>query len=244
LGKLSVVDADLSSGDRTWLKQVRAFSIHLLTASGAALALFALIAAADWRWTEMFAWLALALLVDGVDGFLARKLKISETLPRWSGEALDLVVDFSTYALIPAFAIVAGAILPQAFEIPAAAAIVISSAIYFADRRMKTDDSYFRGFPAVWNLVAFYLFLLRPEPWLALIVIGVFIVLTFIPVAFIHPLRVKKWRVLNIALSLVWAALATFTLMRELAAPAWTIAGLVVIGFYFLTAGLARSGKI
>ena len=209
LGQLDVSGVEgLSAGDRARLKQVRAFSVHLLTASGAAVALFALIAAADWRWSEMFAWLALALAIDGVDGYLARKLRIAETLPRWSGEALDLVVDFSTYVLIPAFALVAGAILPAAFELPAAAAIVISSAIYFADRRMKTDDSYFRGFPAVWNLVAFYLFLFGPDPLLALVAVVLFVILTFVPIVFVHPLRVERWRPVNIALCTVWAGLA------------------------------------
>ncbi len=232
--------AELSRSDRVWLKQVRAFSVHLLTAFGAGLALFALFAAAEWRWTEMFAWLALALVIDGIDGILARKLKIADTLPRWSGEALDLVVDFSTYALVPAFALATGAILPQALEIPAAAAIVISSAIYFADRRMKMNDAYFRGFPAAWNLIAFYLFLLRPDPWISFIAVALFVVLTFVPVLFIHPLQVRRLRWLNITLCLAWAGLAIFTLLRDFSPPAWTVVGLVAIGIYFLTAGLAR----
>lgn len=235
--------AEPSSSDQVWLKQVRAFFVHLLTASGAALALLALIAATERRWTEMFVWLALALVIDGIDGVLARKLKISESLPRWSGEALDLVVDFSTYALVPAFALVTSGILPHAVEIPAALAIVISSAIYFADRQMKTADAYFRGFPAVWNLIAFYLFLLRPDPWLSFIVIVLFVALTFVPVVFIHPLRVRRFRWLNIALCLAWAALAIFTLLRDFSPPVWTVIGLGVIGVYFLTAGLARQGN-
>ena len=32
---------------------------------------------------------------------------------------------------------------------------------------MKTKDNYFRGFPAVWNLAAFYLYLLEPPEWAA-----------------------------------------------------------------------------
>jgi phosphatidylcholine synthase len=235
--------AERSRGNGVWLRQARAFSVHLLTAAGTVFALLALIAATEWRWTEMFSWLALALVIDGIDGMLARKLKVSESLPRWSGEALDLVVDFSTYVLVPAFAIATGAILPQAFEMPAAAAILVSSAIYFADRRMKTDDAYFRGFPAAWNLIAFYLFLLRPDPWLALLTITLFVVLTFVPVVFIHPLRVERFRWLNIALCLAWAALAIITLLRDFSPPPWTIVGLGVLGIYFLTAGLTRPRK-
>ena len=76
--------------------RIAAFAVHLLTATGAVLALAALLAAIEARWTEMFIWLAAALAIDGVDGALARSLKVAETLPRWSGETLDLVVDYQT----------------------------------------------------------------------------------------------------------------------------------------------------
>ena len=188
----------------------------------------------------MFGWLAVALFVDGIDGGLARKLRAAETLPRYSGEILDLVVDYLTYVLVPALAIATGAILPAPLEMAAAAAILVSSAIYFADRNMKTDNWYFRGFPAAWNLIAFYLFLLRPDPRVALAVIVVFVALTFLPVFFVHPLRVKRLRALNIALACTWSGLAIFTLWRDFSPPAFVIAALSVIGVYFLLAGLLR----
>ena len=192
----------------------------------------------------MFGWLAVALFVDGIDGGLARKLGAAETLPRYSGDILDLVVDYLTYVLVPALAIATGAILPPSLELAAAAAILVSSAIYFADRQMKTETWYFRGFPAAWNLIAFYLFLLRPEPRVALAVVVAFVALTFLPVLFVHPLRVKRLRGLNIALGSVWSALAIFTLWRDFSPPAAVTTALCVIGVYFLLAGLMhpRSG--
>src|SRR6266404_5224802 len=96
-----------------------AFLVHLLTASGAALALLALHAAVQARWTAMFLWLALALVVDAVDGPLARRLDVGRVLPRWSGDTLDLVVDFVTYVFVPAYAIVASGLLPAALALPA-----------------------------------------------------------------------------------------------------------------------------
>jgi len=205
--------------------------------------MFALVAAIEWHWAEMFGWLALALAVDAIDGPLARKFKVSQLLPRWSGEVLDLIVDFSTFVLAPAVAIAIGGILPQMLEAPAGAAIVVSGAIYFADRRMKTDDAYFRGFPATWNFVAFYLFLLRPDPWIAVSLVAFFIVLTFVPVMFIHPLRVRKLRSLNIAACVVWSGLAIFALLRDLSPPTWTTVGLCGVGAYFLIAGFSRMKK-
>jgi phosphatidylcholine synthase len=216
------------------------FLVHILTASGAGFALLALLAAIEWHWPQMFGWLAVALLVDGIDGMLARKLRAAETWPRFSGDILDLVVDYLSYVLVPALAIATGAILPPSLEMAAAAAILISSAIYFADRKMKTENWYFRGFPAVWNLIAFYLFLLRPDPRIALAVVVAFVALTFLPVLFIHPLRVKRLRPLNITLACIWSVLAILTLWLDFSPPASVIAALCVIGVYFLLAGFLR----
>src|SRR5436305_389917 len=85
----------------------RAFAVHVLTACGAALCLLALFAAISARWSQMFAWLGLALIIDAVDGTLARRFRVKELLPRWSGDTLDLVVDYLSYVFVPAYAIVA-----------------------------------------------------------------------------------------------------------------------------------------
>jgi phosphatidylcholine synthase len=226
--------------ERPALLRALVFLVHVFTASGAAFALLALLAAIEGHWPQMFGWLAVALFVDGVDGALARKLRAAEILPRYSGDILDLVVDYLSYVLVPALAIATGAILPPSLQIAAAAAILISSAIYFADRNMKTDNWYFRGFPAVWNLIAFYLFLLKPNPRVALAVVVAFVALTFLPVLFVHPLRVKRLRSLNIALACIWSALAILTLWLDFSPPAAVTATLCVIGVYFLFAGLLR----
>lgn len=217
-----------------------AFCVHLLTASGAVTGLFALMAAIKGDWPVMFGWLAVSLVIDAVDGTFARKLKVANVLPRWSGEILDLVVDFLNYVIVPAYAIIAAGFMRPVLALFAAAAIVISSAIYFSDSRMKTDDAYFRGFPATWNLVAFYFFLLRPGEWTSLIVIAVLVILTFVPILFVHPMRVARLRLLNIILCILWGALAIFALVRDFTPPRWAVWGLAAIGIYFLVAGLVR----
>jgi phosphatidylcholine synthase len=219
---------------------VRAFTVHVFTASGAALGLLALILATGGHWAAMFFCLGAALTVDGIDGPLARAFNVKELLPRWNGEALDLVVDFVTYVFVPAYAIAASGLLPEALAIPSGLIVVISGALYFADRNMKTAENYFRGFPAAWNLVAFYLYVLTPEPWVSAVTIVALAILTFAPVRFVHPLRVKHWRALNIAFMAVWAALAFITVITDLApGPAVRIA-LCIIALYFLVAGLLR----
>ena len=214
-----------------------AFSVHVLTASGTALALLALIAAARADWAAMFVALGIALVVDAIDGPLARKLKVAQTLPRWSGATLDLVVDFVTYVFVPAYAIAASGLLPLVLAVPAGAAIAISGALYFADREMKTDDNYFRGFPGVWNLMAFYLLLVKPAPWIAAAAVALFVALTFLPLRFVHPFRVAWLRPLSIGLLILWAVFAVIAVGNELRPDLWVTAALCAIGVYFLAIG-------
>ena len=216
---------------------IRAFAVHVLTACGAALALLALIFATGGHWEAMFLCLGLALIVDGADGPLAREFKVAEVLPRWSGDTLDLVVDFTTYVFVPAFAIVASGLMPDVLAIPSGVIVVITGAIYFADRRMKTDDNYFRGFPAVWNLAAFYLYVLQPPEWLGFAGVVALAVHTFLPVKFLHPLRVAHWRWLNIALLAVWAVLAFVAVVLGLQPGPMVTVPLCLIALYFFLAG-------
>lgn len=234
-----------AEGDRridtsTAPQRIAAFSVHLLTAAGGATGFLALLAAHRSAWAEMFLWLGIALVIDGVDGALARRLRVAEILPRWSGVVLDLVVDFLNYVLVPAYALVAGGLMPAPLAIPLGLAIVVTSVLYFADTAMKTADRYFRGFPAVWNVVALYLFLVRPNPWLAAAVVAAMAVLTFVPVAFVHPIRVKRLRIVNITLLVLWSVLALIAVGRDLDPGPWVTGALCAIGLYFLVAGLLR----
>src|SRR3984957_5826479 len=189
-----------------------AFSVHIFTAMGAGIALVALLEAVREHWVAMFAWLGGALLIDALDGPIARRLDVARVLPDWSGEMLDLVVDFVTYVFVPAYAITAsGLLLPLAAPL-LGAGIVVSGALYFADRRMKTSDNHFRGFPGLWNGVAFYLFLLHPAPVISSLAIAALIVLTFVPFNTLHPVRVVRLRSLTLSLVAIWAALAILTL--------------------------------
>src|SRR2546425_4284400 len=187
------------------LVRARAFAVHIFTAAGAALALAALIYAARGQWAAMFLCLGVALIVDAVDGTLARHLKVAEVLPRWSGDVLDLVVDFVTYVFVPAYAIAASGLLPEPLALPAGILVVITGALYFADRQMKTVDNYFRGFPALWNVAAFYLFLLKPAPWVAAGLIVALAALTFVPFKFVPPMRGARLRPGTLGALLFWS---------------------------------------
>ncbi|MGH6663349.1 MAG: phosphatidylcholine synthase, partial [Pseudolabrys sp.] len=141
---------------------------------------------------------------------------------------------------VPAYSIAASGQLPNALAIPAGIVVVITGALYFAYRQMKTADNYFRGFPALWNLAAFYLYLLEPPPWLSTVMVVALAILSFVPVKFVHPLRVKPLRVLNIALLATWAVLAALAVIYNLNPGPYVIWPLVTIALYFLAAGLLR----
>jgi len=228
------------SPEKVIAPRAAAFAVHIFTACGAACALLALIAAVSADWPKMFVWLGVALVIDGVDGTFARRLRTAELLPRWSGDVLDLVVDFLTYVFVPAFAIADGGFWPEPGGVLAGIVIVTTGVLYFADRRMKTADNYFRGFPAVWNAVAFFMFVLRPGPWSAGALIVVPAVLTFVPIVFVHPFRVVRLRALNATLLAIGGVLSVVALVKDLAPGPWVTGAMCAICIYFLAAGLLR----
>jgi phosphatidylcholine synthase len=220
--------------------QTLAFAVHIFTACGAACALLALLAAVKNDWPAMFVWLGIALFIDGVDGTFARRLRVAELLPRWSGDVLDLVVDILNYVFVPAYALLASGLLPGAVAVPLSIVIVVTGSLYFADRLMKTTDYYFRGFPAVWNLAAFYLFLVKPAPWLGAVIVAALAALTFVPFHVVHPLRIAHLRVLTVAALTFWTLLAAFAVAKNLDPGFWTVAVLCLLAIYFVGVGFLR----
>lgn len=220
-------------------RRAAAFSVHVFTALGAGVALLAMLEAVREHWSAMFCWLGIALVIDGLDGPLARRLDVANVQPDWSGDVLDLVVDFTTYVFVPAYAITAsGMLLPLAAPV-LGVGVAVTGALYFADRRMKSDDNHFRGFPGLWNIAAFYLFLLQPSPALASLAVAILIALTFVPFHVIHPMRVVRLRWLTLPLMAIWGILAIDVLARDFAAGTLVTALLCAIGLYVVASDSA-----
>ncbi len=123
--------------------KTKAYLVHLLTATGAVLAMLAMLEAVQLDWAMMFFWLVVAFGVDGIDGPLARATSVKENAPRIDGVLLDLIIDYLTYVFIPAFALFTSGLLPGWTGWFAIIVITFTSALYFADTRMKTDDNSF-----------------------------------------------------------------------------------------------------
>jgi phosphatidylcholine synthase len=227
------------SSQATASMRVAAFSVHVFTALGAGVALLAMLEAVREHWAAMFAWLGAALLIDGLDGPLARRLDVERLQPNWSGDVLDLVVDFVTYVFVPAYAITAsGLLLPLAAPL-LGVGIAVSGALYFADRRMKSADNHFRGFPGLWNVAAFYLFLLRWPPAMSSLGIALLIVATFLPFHVLHPVRVARLRWLTLTLMVLWGVLAITTLLDDFDVGAPVTVALCAIAAYVVASDAA-----
>jgi phosphatidylcholine synthase len=181
------------------------WAIHALTASGAVLAFLAFVAVEQQRFRLALLWLGAALIVDGLDGPLARWANVVQRVPIIDGVTLDLVVDYLTYVFVPAFLIYRASLLPGSYALIGVAAILLSSLYTFARTDMNTADKFFRGFPALWNVVAFYLFTLHVGQLANLIVVGVFVLLTFAPIYVVHPARVRSYQPWLMVATVLWA---------------------------------------
>jgi len=217
------------------------FSIHILTASGAALALLAVLATLNQDWQAAFVYIGVALFVDAIDGPLARRLRVSERLPKWDGAALDYVIDYTTYVFVPAVIVANAGLLADTTGKAVAVLIAVTGAIYFADRRMKQPDNSFRGFPAVWNMPVFVLFVFQPPAWITIATIIVLAVMTFLPVQFVHPNRVIRWRALTLSVTAVWALSAVWiTAMDFQPQPAAQVLLLAASAYLFAVSGIQQ----
>ena len=220
----------------TW----KAWAVHVLTASGAALALFAALAASSHQWQAALALLGIAFIVDGIDGPFARLVDVGGRLPWMNGVILDLVVDYTTYVFVPALILIEDPLLSPPLGAVAGIAVAMVGALYFADARMKTQESAFRGFPAVWNAVVYQLMVYKLPEVATLLILAVLTGLTFSEVEFFHPVRVRRWRPLTLALTAVWAVLALVALAADLSPPLPVTLAFALVNLYFALVGAVQ----
>ncbi len=124
-----------------------------MTASGAVVGMLALQAIFNDDVRSALIWLVISQILDGLDGPIARKFDVPIHAPRVDGHILDLVVDYVTCVVVPIAFMSHFAMLPAHYETLVAGSIFLFSALWFARTDLETDDHWFNGFPAAWNLV-------------------------------------------------------------------------------------------
>lgn len=220
--------------------EVKALSVHLLTATGAVFSMLAMLAAVEAKWDLMFLWLVVAFAVDGIDGPLARRYHVKHYAPQFDGVLLDLIIDYLTYVFIPAFALFKSGLLPGWTGWFAIIIITFTSAMYFADTRMKTKDNSFSGFPGCWNMAILVFFAIEPNFYIIVALVAALAVAMFLPLKFIHPVRTERWRLISLPMALAWTFFAGWAAWVDFHPQSWAHWGLVVTSVYLMVVGIAQ----
>jgi phosphatidylcholine synthase len=196
---------------RLFNRKLAAWLVHLYTAIGGIVGLFALLHAAEGRTRTAFLLLVITMLIDATDGLLARRVRVREVLPDFDGAELDNVIDVLTYVWVPLFIMATENLLPH----PAWLIVPVLAAMYaYGQINMKTEDAFFLGFPSYWNIVALYLFWLRPEPAIAVLLVVLPAILTFIPTRYLYPSRNQILWKTSWGLGAVWIVMVIYMLMQ------------------------------
>lgn len=220
--------------------RIKALSVHYLTATGAVFAMLAMLAAVDAKWDLMFLWLVVAFFVDGIDGPLARKYHVKKNAPEYDGVLLDLIIDYLTYVFIPAYALFKSGLFNGWTGWVAIIVITFTSALYFADTRMKTKDNSFAGFPGCWNMFAVVIFATHPNFYIILALVIVLAASMFLPLKFIHPVRTERWRNISLPIALIWTALAGICAWTNFEAGPIITSALGLTSIYLLGVGIVQ----
>ena len=171
---------------------------------GIASAFMSLLAISNMAWRQAFLWLFLCLAIDGIDGTFARLAKVDQVLPRIDGKMIDTVVDYVTYAFLPAYIFYQAELAPAGWNLPCALVMVVVAALYYGKEGMVSESMHFVGFPVLWNVLVFYLFFVFDQPAAAnAALIGLFAVLHFVPLKFAYPSRSSRFQLPNLVLGMI-----------------------------------------
>ncbi len=223
-------------------QRVKAWIVHLFTMSGMAFAALAMLALINQEIAWMWLWLGIALVVDGVDGFFARRYRVKEVLPWFDGGTLDIMIDYITWTFIPVIFMYKQLDLgPKPLAGILIVAALTSSTLCYANENWKSVDYYFYGFPAAWNIVAVVLYILQAGRVVNVLTVAAFVLLTIVPLYWTHPFRVKRFMAINIGAIIVWIGTTAALVAIFPARPTWLMATFFVAGGWFLLTGAIRT---
>ena len=211
-----------------------AWAVHALTASGVIVGYVGLNSVIEGHARAGILWLIAALVLDGVDGPIARKLEVRARVPTLNGNSLDLIIDYFTCTIVPVAFLYRFDILPNKTVGAVGFTVLFVSALWMARVDQETEDGWFNGFPAEWNMIVPTLYLLHPNPWVTLTICIIFCALTLSRVQFAHPVSVREHRAISLTFMVAWLAAMMWLAVAQrdvaavrivlILAPMWTIA--------------------
>lgn len=217
------------------LRKALAWSVHAFTASGIIFAFLAILAVQAHDYVNVFIYLTIALFIDGIDGTFARMAKVQEVLPNFSGDSVDHVIDFTTYAIIPAYFLYEAQLMPPNLALFGVFVLLLASCFYYGKLTYVTSDLHFEGFPVLWNFVAFYMFFFFDfSQMVNFIIIMIVAVLHFVPWKYPYPSRTKELRIPTFIIFGFILAAAIYVLRYYPSKPLWIdIVGYVSMIYFF-----------
>lgn len=184
----------------------KGYLVHCVTATGAICGMFGLIAVADKEPKQAILWLAVAMVLDGVDGPAARAWSVRETVPRIDGYTLDLIIDFVTCIVIPVLFLHRFGVLGHGWSLVIGAFVLFMSALWMSRTDQMSSDHFFNGFPCEWNMIVPTLYLLHADKWLAAAACVLLALTQLTNIKFPHPMQVRRFRPLTVSVTVVWLA--------------------------------------
>ena len=235
----TIPQAEISPARRSTPSQtIAAYAVHVFTASGVVCAMLAAdeVAAPAPRPKLVFVYLAIQVLIDALDGPMARAVHIKVRAPRIDGRTIDDIVDYLTYTFIPLLLVWRMGWVPAPGGWWVAPAMV-ASLFGFANTAAKDEQGgFFLGFPSYWNIIAFYagIWHAMAGPWPGAVVIILLSLLTVLPVRFIYPnLAPRPWKMPTMIGALVWLLLLAWMWKDYPTPPAWLMwVSLIYPAFY------------
>lgn len=243
-GTPSPDEVGTTTGDRTEHARGdvrRAWSVHLFTTTGIVVGMLALQSVVDGAPKAAMVYLLLTQLIDGIDGPMARQYDVKTFAPKIDGYVLDLVIDYVTCVVVPSMFLHKFHLVPDRLSIPLVGLIVFMSAIWFSRTDMMTEDNWFNGFPATWNLVVPSMLLIGSDQWLNVAIIVILCALMITDVKFPHPVRSGAKRRVTLPVTLGWLAALTWATFRYPTVSTFGQALLVAAVAYFFGLSIWRT---
>ena len=168
-----------------------AWAVHAFTASAAGFGLLTLVQTYQHNYITALWFMAIAVIIDAVDGTFARLVRVKSVLPSVDGALLDNIVDYLNYVITPCFFLyVKPDMLPNnTWGILIILAITMTSAYQFCQAEAKTADHFFRGFPCYWNIAIFYMVIFNTTAISNALILSVLCILVFVPIKYVYPSR-------------------------------------------------------
>lgn len=215
-------------------RRAAAVAVHAYTASGALVGWLALRSAWDHDPRAALLWLIVAVVIDATDGFAARAVDVRRHAPWIDGARLDDIVDFLTYVFVPVAILWERQLLAGPWGLAAAGAVLVASALGFANVSAKTADHFFTGWPSYWNIVVVYVLAWHWSAAATTAVMLTLAALVFVPVSYVYPSRTVTLMRTTLALGIVWAVQVVLMVWWLPAVPSWLLwSSLIFPAYYF-----------